>query len=81
MLEMFWKMVVLERKIQRQPLEMFPCEFCKISKNTFFTEHLRTTASVAESLYSLEQSIEQFIEALAVSLYSLEQFIEVLKVN
>ena len=25
---------------------MFSCEFCKISKNTFFTEHLRTTASV-----------------------------------
>ena len=24
---------------------MFFCEFCKISKNTFFTEHLRTTAS------------------------------------
>ena len=24
---------------------MFPCEFCEISKNTFFTEHLRTTAS------------------------------------
>ena len=25
---------------------MFSCEFSKISKNTFFTEHLRTTASV-----------------------------------
>ena len=24
---------------------MFFCEFYKISKNTFFTEHLRTTAS------------------------------------
>ena len=24
---------------------MFSSEFCKISKNTFFTEHLRTTAS------------------------------------
>ena len=24
---------------------MFSCEFSKISKNTFFTEHLRTTAS------------------------------------
>ena len=22
------------------------CEFCEISKNTFFTEHLRTTASM-----------------------------------
>ena len=25
--------------------QMFSCEFCEISKNTFFTEHLRTTAS------------------------------------
>ena len=25
--------------------QMFPCEFCEISKNTFFTEHLCTTAS------------------------------------
>ena len=24
---------------------MFSCEFCKISKNTFFTEHLWATAS------------------------------------
>ena len=24
---------------------MFSCEFCDISKNTFFTEHLRATAS------------------------------------
>ena len=24
---------------------MFPCEFCEISKNTFFTEHTRKTAS------------------------------------
>ena len=23
---------------------MFSCEFCKIFKNTFFTEHLRVTA-------------------------------------
>ena len=23
---------------------MFSCEFCEISKNTFFTEHLRTVA-------------------------------------
>ena len=25
--------------------QVFSCEFCKISKNTFFTEHLWTTAS------------------------------------
>ena len=27
--------------------QVFSCEFCEISKNTSFTEHLRTTASVA----------------------------------
>ena len=26
--------------------EVFYCEFCEISKNTFFTEHLWATASV-----------------------------------
>ena len=25
--------------------QMFSCEFCEVSKNTFFTEHLWTTAS------------------------------------
>ena len=25
--------------------QVFSCEFCEFSKNTFFTEHLRTTAS------------------------------------
>ena len=33
--------------LKRETLsQVFPCEFCKISKNTFFTEHLRVTASV-----------------------------------
>ena len=27
--------------------QVFSCEFCKISKNTFFTEYLWTTASVS----------------------------------
>ena len=31
-------------KLQAQA-QVFFCEFCKISKNAFFTEHLRTTAS------------------------------------
>ena len=26
--------------------QVFPCEFCEISKNTFFTEHLPVTAFV-----------------------------------
>ena len=32
---------------------MFSCEFCEISKNTFFTEHLRVTASVLFLFYML----------------------------
>ena len=27
-------------------VQVFSCEFCEIFNNTFFTEHLRTTASV-----------------------------------
>ena len=32
--------------------QVFPCEFCEIFKNTFFTEHLWTTASVKTKLKS-----------------------------
>ena len=28
--------------------QVFSCDFCEISKNTFFTEHFRATASVFE---------------------------------
>ena len=46
------KLIRLERPlacnfIKKETLApVFSSEFCKISKNTFFTEHLRTTASV-----------------------------------
>ena len=29
--------------------QVFSCEFCEISKNTFFTEHLWTTASATSN--------------------------------
>ena len=32
--------------LKRTLAQVFSYEFCEISKNTFFTEHLRTTASV-----------------------------------
>ena len=35
------------------PLQVFSCEFCKIFKNTVFTEHLRATASVGLFLEKL----------------------------
>ena len=31
--------------------QVFSCEFCEISKNTFYTKHLLTTASVAWELF------------------------------
>ena len=31
-------------------VQMFSCEFCELSRNTFFTEHLWTTASGKEAL-------------------------------
>ena len=35
---------------------MFSCEFCQIFKNTFFTEHLRMTASDTEIIgYYIKQ--------------------------
>ena len=38
--------------IKKEPLvQVFSCEFCEISKNTFFTEHLWTTASLAYMLH------------------------------
>ena len=30
--------------------QVFSCEFCEISKNTFFTEHLCTTGSILSKL-------------------------------
>ena len=30
--------------IKKEPLAHVSCEFCEISKNTFFTEHLWTAA-------------------------------------
>ena len=43
--------------------QVFSCEFCEISKNTFLTEHLQATASVAfpfssgSFLYSLQVTL------------------------
>ena len=34
--------------------QVFSCEFCEICKNTFFTEHLWTTASISERIFYLD---------------------------
>ena len=41
------KGVLILNFIKKEALEqVFPCEFCEISKNTFFTEHFWVTASL-----------------------------------
>ena len=37
------------------PIQMFSYEFCKIFKNTYFEEHLCTTASVSQIIHSSKQ--------------------------
>ena len=45
-LEISQNSLVFSNFIKKEPLtQVFSCEFCEISKNTFFTEHLWTTAS------------------------------------
>ena len=40
---------------------MFSCEFCEISKNTFFAEHLRATASGFGSVEMVFQLKRPFV--------------------
>ena len=58
-----WKTPVTESFfIKKETLapQVFYCEFCQISQNTFFTEHLWVTASV----------IPQFHDFMATSVVS-----------
>ena len=48
--------------------QTFSCEFCEISKNTFFTEHLQTTASVWFCLSKLEKLSSESEELKEASL-------------
>ena len=41
---------------------MFSCEFCEISKNLFFTEHLWATASVATRFITLDHISSAFFQ-------------------
>ena len=41
----------------KEETQVFSCEFCEIFKNTFFTEHLWTTAFVIVFLLSVNQQI------------------------
>ena len=41
--------------LKRRLAQVFSCEFCQISKNTFFTEHLWATASILREGRRLKQ--------------------------
>ena len=43
--KVFWEILQNAQENKESLPQVFSCEFCEISKNTFFTEHLRTTAS------------------------------------
>ena len=40
-----------ENTCARESFLMFSCKFCEISKNKFFIEHLRTTASAVKKVF------------------------------
>ena len=41
--------------------QVFSCESCEISKNTFFTEHLPTTASILQQGQGLSLFVQQLL--------------------
>ena len=38
--------LILQFYLKKTPAQVFSCDFCKMFKKTYFTEHLRETASV-----------------------------------
>ena len=46
---------------------MFSCEFCEISKNTFFTEHVWTIASYIQNQRHIQNSIGVYSEPCQTS--------------
>ena len=52
MLKFFLNKVASLNFVKKETLaQVFSCEVCEVSKNTFFTEHLRATASDISKLY------------------------------
>ena len=55
--QVFLACIFINKEILAQ---VFSCEFCKISKNTFFTEHLWVTASEG----NLQKTTSAFLETV-----------------
>ena len=53
--------------------QVFPCEFCEISKSTFFTEHLWATASgTSNVLHYMPNNIINYLPQLSTNLFVIE---------
>ena len=61
------KLTLLKKRLA----QVFSCEFCKISKNTFFIEHLRVTASVLSSTEAVTYAMTSFSDGLPSSVEKL----------
>ena len=60
---------------------MFSCEFCEISKNTFFTEQLWATDSLSRCrLVNLIQTIES-VEVIDLDEFNMDEFWEKVELN
>ena len=55
---------------------MFSCEFCEISKNTFFTEHLRATAFVIYFAFIFKEHITITFSKEALKVFEQNYFQE-----
>ena len=49
--------------------QVFSCEFCEISKNSFFTEHIWTTASVTVTRKQFPTICNVIREFITIVLY------------
>ena len=55
--------------------QVFSCEFCQISKNTFFIEHLQATASIFEdTLKEIKKRVFMLDKLKYISLKNLLMF-------
>ena len=52
----------LQLFFKKSPVQVFPCEFCKVLKDLFFKELLRTTASGYFFIYFTVLSPRELIE-------------------
>ena len=54
--------------------QVFPCEFSEISKNTFFTEHLRATASDPNEVKNCKKQFNPGAQPYIIFVYNIVSF-------